>query len=113
MKLSDLRPCAGCGGPLFQGTTRCFQIVQTSLAIITQAGLEVARAAARQGVPLERLEASPSNAAVIILADQAAAMGEKLQLCIDCYHRRPIADIVRRRQERREIEVSHGGGRAS
>lgn len=104
MRLSELRCCDGCGKPLFVPPSRCFHVVRVRGAVVTPAALETARAAARQGVPLERLEAGSPG-------DVAALTEHELQLCVDCYLDRPVAEIVRRRVELQETLVGRGGGR--
>lgn len=108
MRLSDLHPCDGCGAPLFTPPGRCFQVVHASVAVVTPLGVDIVKAAERHGVPLERLSADQPGAGVVLLADQATALQDKLLLCIDCYHNRPIAEIARRRRERMELEVARG-----
>lgn len=109
MRLADLRPCDGCGGPLFSPPVgRWFQVVRTSGALLSPLALDVVRAAARQGVPLERLEADRHGDAVAVLGDNDPRQVQELLLCTDCYHSRPIAELVRRRLERIEDLVAHG-----
>lgn len=109
MKLADLRPCDGCNGPLFAPKTgRWFQVVRTSGALLSPLALDVVHAAARQGVPLERLEADRRGDVVAVLGDRDPRQVQELLLCVECYHSRPIAELVRRRQERVEDLVAHG-----
>lgn len=109
MKLSDLRPCDGCRGPLFTPPGRWFQVVRTTGALISPLAFAAVRAAARHGVPLEHLEPSGGAESVDVLGDWDPRQMQELLLCVDCYHSRPIAELVRRRQERVEDLVAPGG----
>ena len=106
MKLSDLTPCDGCGGPLFTPPGRWFQVVRTTGALVTPAGVEIVQAAARQAVPLHRLEADRGSTSVVVVGDREPRLLDEVKLCVTCYHDRPIAEIARRRRERLELEVS-------
>lgn len=109
MRLADLRPCDGCGGPLFAPSTgRWFQVVRTTGALLSPLALDVVHAATRQGVPLERLEADRRGDVVAVLGDRDPRQVQELLLCVECYHTRPIAALVRRRQERVEDQVAQG-----
>lgn len=108
MRLSDLHPCDGCGGPLFTPPGRWFQVVRATGALITPSGLEIVKTAARHGIPLERVAADISGSGVVELGDQNTAFADELLLCVGCYHDRPIAEIARRRRERMELEVAQG-----
>jgi hypothetical protein len=108
MKLSELTVCDGCGGPLFTPPGRWFQLVRTSGALITPDAVEVIRAAARQGIPLQRVETDRTSPDIHVLGDANRSHLDELQLCVPCYHTRPIAPIVRRRRERIEILVAQG-----
>ena len=99
MKLSDLRVCDGCGGPLFSPASRWFQVVRTSGALLTSAAHEIVEAAARHHLPLERLEGTVHGEAVMVLGDGQPQCLDELLLCVTCFHERPIAEIARRRRE--------------
>lgn len=118
MRLSDLWPCDGCGGPLFTPPGRWFQLVRTSGALVTPAALEVVAAAARQRVPLDRIEAGArGREAVQVYMDMnlqtlascyAVAPQYELVLCVECYHHKPLAEMARRRVEALERQVAQG-----
>lgn len=108
MKLSDLRPCDGCGGPLFTPPGRWFQVLRISGALLGPRAVETLRAAVRQGVPLSRLEAEHQYDAVLVLGDDDPRQREELLLCVECYHSKPVADIVRRRRQVVEGMVARG-----
>lgn len=107
MKLADLRPCDGCAGPLFTPPGRWFQVIRISGAILGQSALQVLRVAERLGVPLQVIEADRGDA-VAVLGDRDPRQLQELLLCVECYHSRPIAEIVRRRQERIAGLVAQG-----
>jgi hypothetical protein len=84
---------------------------------VTPAALEVVAAAARQAVPLDRIEAGERGRdAVSVYMDghllplpgRSVAPQYELVLCVECYHHRPLADIARRRVEAVERRVAHG-----
>lgn len=106
MKLSDLRSCDGCGGPLiFPTSGRWFHIARISGAIVTDSAIEIMRSAASQGVPLEQLEGAQCPGAVVVLRDELTV---ELLICVLCYHRRPIGEIMRRYRERGEPQAAQG-----
>ena len=106
MRLSDLHPCDGCGGPLFTPPGRWFQVVRATGVLITPSGLEIVKTAARHGIPLERVAADISGSGVVEIGIPTPS--QELLLCVGCYHDRPIAEIARRRRERMELEVAQG-----
>lgn len=118
MRLSDLRSCDGCGGPLFTPPGRWFQLVRTSGALVSPAALEVVAAAVRQGVPLDRVEAGRLGREAITVymdapvlprdVDRAVPPQYELALCVECYHHKPIAELARRRVEALERLVAQG-----
>jgi hypothetical protein len=83
-------------------------VVRTSGALLSPLALDVVRAAARQGVPLQRLEVDRAGDAVAVLGDADPRQLQELLLCVDCYHAKPIAELVRRRRERIEDQVAQG-----
>jgi hypothetical protein len=99
VRLSDLRVCDGCGGPLFSPSSRWFQVVRTSGALLTAVAHEVVEAAARNHLPLDRLEHAVCGPAVMVLGDEQEQCLDELLLCVTCFHERPIAEIARRRRE--------------
>lgn len=110
MRLSKLRPCDGCGGPLFRPPHHWFHVVRISGARVDpgKAAL-VARLAATGGVSLERAEDSlPADLAdsVEILSETAASLEQELHLCSKCIA--PIAAISTRKalMETGEVKAS-------
>lgn len=110
MKLSELRVCDGCNGPLMAIGARWFQVVRTSGALVTPGAYAILRAASRHGVPLARVEVDSASGTdpVVIVGDQSPGLMTELLLCVSCYHTKPIAELARRRQERLEVLVARG-----
>ena len=108
MKLADLRPCDGCGGPLFTPPGRWFQVVRTTPALLGPSAVEILAAADRSGIPLQDLDATRAGDSVIVMGDRDPRQLAELLLCVDCYHTQPIAELVRRRQECVEDMVAQG-----
>lgn len=111
MKLADLRPCDGCGGPLFTPPGRWFEVVRTTPALLSPSSAEILREAERAGIPLQSLDADRAGDAVTVLGDRDPRQIEELLLCVDCYYylNRPLAELVhRRRLERAEDMVAQG-----
>lgn len=101
MKLGDIRSCDGCGAPLITPPGRWFQLVRTTPAIVTETGVAALAAAARNSVPLERLEADRHGKPLVaVLGDDDPDELVELTLCVTCYQDRPIAECVRARQQR-------------
>lgn len=87
MKLSELKPCSSCGGPLLTPPAGCWYVVRVSTAMVNPR-------AARQVVGLsmmfggamglaEAMAPDPENA-VLILGDQDKALLSEFHLCLDC-----------------------------
>jgi hypothetical protein len=106
VRLSDIRGCDGCHGLIFQPTARSFFVIRVSTAIVTPAGLEVAAAAARNGVPLQRLHDTPASIAV--LGDERPEMMHEIHLCRSCLGTKPLAGIVAERMAAHEARVARG-----
>lgn len=101
MRLSDLRVCDGCGGPLFVPPARWFQVVRSSGAIVRPEAMAVLETAARAGVSIAQAEAQMTSApadVVDVLGDLEPRAGAELYVCVRCYHHRTIAEVVLRRQ---------------
>lgn len=101
MKLSELRVCDGCGGPLFVPPARWFQVVRSSGAIVRPEAMEVAEIAARSGVSIAQAEAQmaiPADHAVDVLGDLASSAGVELFICVRCYNNRTVSELVRCRR---------------
>lgn len=91
MRLSDVRSCDYCRGPLFAPATgRAFYVVRFDLARVTQRGMAVVEAAMSGGVPLALAEAAevgdtPAPQPPTVEIDETrSAPTEELVLCVRC-----------------------------
>lgn len=118
MRLSDLRPCDGCAGPIFLPPGRTFWVVRSSCATVTDSAVELIEAADRNpGLSLDRLEAAHGGVArglVAVLGDERPELLDELLLCSACYQGRSIADLARLRRLRAAGgSAAAGAGRPS
>lgn len=106
MKLTELRPCDGCGGGLLKGADgirhATFYVVRSSQAMVNpRAAREVAGLNTYFGghMGLAELFAPEADNAVQILGDVDRALWTELFLCFNCYCFRPLAAAVESRSE--------------
>jgi hypothetical protein len=95
MRLSQLRPCSGCGGPVFTPATgRTFFVVRLSGAAVSVRAVEVLEAAARTLAPLAEIESRQPkpDEAVVVLGDQDPKLMQEALLCSRCYF--TVASVI-------------------
>lgn len=111
MKLSDLRRCDGCHGPLLKPGMATWHVVRVSQAMLDPkaVGRTMGLAqffgegdAKRPGAfALAEVFSDRSEDAWMILGDKDKALWTELFLCFDCYAlgRRPLASVAEQRSE--------------
>lgn len=103
MKLSELKPCAACGGPLMKPPAGCWYVVRVSTAIVNPA-------AARQVMGLsmmfggamglaEAMAPQPEKAVLIVGDEEPSCMSE-FHLCLDCVPTELLGLIERQSDEK-------------
>ena len=98
MKLSDLKPCAACGGRL-EGVFYCIEIKPACVSKELQQAVGLSRAF---GFPLGLAQVFAGDAAAVKLEEPEAV--ETLFLCCGCYvESQSLAVLVEREQKREEI----------
>lgn len=106
MKLSALRPCDQCGGPL--GLS--FGVVRCSTALVSpRSAREVLGVSAIFGgaLGLAEVMAPDADGAVVVLGDREPALTTELLLCMDCYATAAVS--LAELMGRREMALERGG----
>lgn len=86
MRLSDLRPCDRCGGPIVRPPANWFWVVRVSGAAVTPKATEVLGLAHAAGAPLELAETlGPVRDVVLVAGDEDPELQIELLLCLACY----------------------------
>lgn len=96
MKLSELKPCACCRGPLLKPPTGNWYVLRQSIALIKpRAAQQVVGLSMMFGGALGLAEAmAPDAEAVAILCDEpGGGKAAEIHVCFDCYVRR-LGDLV-------------------
>jgi hypothetical protein len=97
MKLSELKPCASCGGPLLRPGIANWYVVRVSQALLHPGaarevlGLNVYFGGA---LGIAEVMAPRADQAVAIIGDQPGAAWTELHLCFDCYARKGSIDLA-------------------
>ena len=89
MKLSDLKPCACCAGPLLNPMTGQWYVLRISQAMVNpRAANEVLGLAQYfQGhMGLAEMFAPGTDDAVWVLADKDKRLQTELHVCFNCFH---------------------------
>lgn len=103
MKISDLKPCAGCGGPLIKPPHATWYVITCTQAMINAA-------AARQinglsmiwGQPVAKVLriaesfAPDGDDGVLIFGEKEPKLLDKIHVCFDCFIDKPLAIILER-----------------
>jgi len=101
MKLSELRPCDRCRGPLRASGVGCWYVVRVTQAMVSpKAAREVFGLTMILGGSLAIAEAMAPRPeeAVLVLGDEDRQLQTELLLCFDCYTAHvPLAELVERR----------------
>ncbi len=97
MKLSELRPCDHCGGPL----GACFAVVRFSNAMVMPAASVVLglNQMMRGNLTIAEALAPDANGAVIVAGDMKKELMTELLLCYDCTIEIRLAQLVEKRNE--------------
>jgi hypothetical protein len=87
MKLSELKPCDCCGGPIVKDGNITWMVIKTSLAVISpKAAQQVMGMTQYFGGALGLAEAmSPEPEAVKIVANEQDGQWSEIHVCMDCY----------------------------
>lgn len=99
MRVEDLRPCDGCGGPLLAAGVGVFYQVRVSPVMPKP---DAVRAHVGLAVMFGGNEAlagvfSPDPEVAMVMGEQEAALYTHLLLCFTCYGGRPLAELVEAR----------------
>ena len=109
MKLSELHPCDGCGGPLLKPGQIQFYVIRSTSALVSPRAFNEVRGLSTyfQGALGLAEVFAPEPDVVKLVADEKIdgqdgwREGEIL-CCFDCYCEKPVAHLVEARNDRRE-----------
>jgi len=89
MKLTDLRPCAGCGGQINKGGNPVFYVVRASQAVLNPGAISRAMGGVQMvgghfGIA-DALGMTGGDEIAKIVGDEPDGKWTELQFCQDCY----------------------------
>lgn len=91
MKLSELKPCASCNGPLLKPPAGNWYVIRQTIAMVSPNSAQSVMGLAayfRGHLGLAEAFAPEADKAVMILADQPGApKASEIHICMDCYVR--------------------------
>lgn len=108
MKLSELKPCAGCGGPLLVKHIGQWYVVRSSMAILNPQAANQTLGLAQffQGSMALAEAFSPAvNDAVIICGDKEPALLDEVHLCFECFYGKPLGMLLEGVREKKNREL--------
>ncbi len=98
MKLSDLRTCDGCGGPIVARGEIYFLRLRVSGVLITPEANRVLGLAKVVGGSLRLAETlAPESEVVRVLEEEDPSLGTELLLCLRCYGSHGLSGVVEQR----------------
>lgn len=99
MKLSDLKPCAGCGGPLrSEGMGNWYEVRVSSVMLNPKSAQRVMGLANMFNGHLGIAEVfSPdTDDAVVVLGEKEPALYTTVHVCFECYCEKRVVEITER-----------------
>jgi hypothetical protein len=87
VKLSDLKPCACCGGPLIKPPIVTWHVIRVSTALLhpRHARETLGLAQMTGSLAIAEVMGPAADAAVAIVGEQPGASWTELHVCFDCY----------------------------
>lgn len=90
MRLSELNPCALCGGPLRPKYAGGWYVLRVSLVMFTQAANEVLGLCQVYGglraIKIAEAMAPAADDAVMIAGEKDPELWQEVHVCMECYH---------------------------
>ena len=108
MKLSELRPCDGCGGKLLADHCATFYVITSTQAMVSaRAANEVLGMTQffQGNLALAEVMGPRPDEAVMVFGEKDPNLLTKILLCFDCYCSKPLAQL----EERRNAQLSESG----
>lgn len=103
MRLTDLKPCAYCNGPLRKGMVAQWYVVTSTIALINPRAANETLGMTQffQGsYALGEIFSPHADDAVIIAGEKDPALLTKIHICMDCMYGHPLGHMLEAINER-------------
>lgn len=111
MRLSELKTCACCDGPLLGGRCGCWYVLRITQAMVNTRSANAVLGAAQMLGGMQALHIAeamgPGDDAVLIMGDEDKRLVTELHICFDCALHRfgALLKCMERRNAESEAEV--------
>lgn len=114
MKLSELKPCAACGGPLLSKGMGTWYVVHISQAMLNARAANQVLAINQyfngNALGLAEMFVPGSDDAVMIFGEKQPELWTKAHICMECGLKHPVAFLIEAVNERQAKQEANAAG---